>query len=138
MAAEIFLQTDPTLRPILEELRQQEPIFHRPTFAATAADFAALTAPTYWEVGASGRRYTRDFILQHLAENPPVDAATANWRTSGFALQALSPDTYLLTYTLKQADRLTRRATLWRRTATGWQILYHQGTIMSANQNDTP
>jgi len=138
MAAEIFLQTDPTLRPILEELRQQEPIFHRPTFAATAADFAALTAPTYWEVGASGRRYTRDFILQHLAENPPVDAATANWRTSGFALQALSPDTFLLTYTLKQADRFTRRATLWRRTATGWQILYHQGTIMSANQNDTP
>jgi len=130
MAAEIFLQTDPTLRPILEELRQQEPIFHRPAFAATAADFAALTAPTYWEVGASGRRYTRDFILQHLAENPPVDAATANWRTSGFALQALSPDTYLLTYTLKQADRFTRRATLWHRTSQGWQILYHQGTLI--------
>lgn len=138
MAADAFLHTDPELRPILEELRQQEPIFHRPAFASTAEDFASLTAPTYWEVGASGRRYTREFILNHLAENPPADAATANWRTSGFALQSLSSDTYLLTYTLKQADRFTRRATLWRRTPTGWQILYHQGTLISANQNDTP
>ncbi|HEX4029604.1 MAG TPA: hypothetical protein VHX20_04530 [Terracidiphilus sp.] len=39
-------------------------------------------------------------------------------------------DVYLLTYTLLQdATRLTRRATIWQRTA-GWKIVYHQGTIV--------
>jgi len=26
--------------------------------------------------------------------------------------------------------RITRRATLWRRTAGGWKVLYHQGTLV--------
>jgi hypothetical protein len=25
---------------------------------------------------------------------------------------------------------VTRRATLWRRTTTGWKVLYHQGTVV--------
>jgi hypothetical protein len=28
--------------------------------------------------------------------------------------------------------RRTRRATLWQRTEVGWQILFHQGTIVEA------
>ncbi len=39
-------------------------------------------------------------------------------------------DNYLLTYTLTQEERITRRATLWRRTSNGWKILDHQGTIV--------
>jgi hypothetical protein len=126
----LFPHTDPTLLPILEDLRCREPIFHRP-------EFPTIMAPDYWETGASGRRYTRDFILQHLAANPPVDAVTANWQTSDFTLQPLGPDTFLLTYTLQQDDRLTRRSTLWHRTPDGWQIRYHQGTIVTATKDDT-
>jgi hypothetical protein len=29
-----------------------------------------------------------------------------------------------------QGPRITRRATLWRRTAGGWKVLYHQGTLV--------
>jgi hypothetical protein len=39
--------------------------------------------------------------------------------------------TYLFTYTLHQNERQTRRATIWHRTPVGWQILYHQGTIIT-------
>jgi hypothetical protein len=136
MARDIFAHTDADLLPILEELRAREPIFHRPAFAATADDFAAMTAPNYWEVGASGRRYSRDFILQTLADSPPIDAATANWRVSGFALRALGSETFLVTYTLKQGARFSRRSTIWRRSPEGWQILFHQGTLVSADQDD--
>jgi hypothetical protein len=119
----------PVLQPIFDELLLREPIFHTPA----TADPAQLMSPDYWEVGASGRIYTRAFILQHLADNPPVDAATAGWQTSGHALRAIAPDIYLLTYTLRQPNRITRRATLWQRTSAGWQILYHQGTIIAAD-----
>jgi len=36
----------------------------------------------------------------------------------------------LLTYTLAQGARITRRATIWRRCGSDWKIVYHQGTIV--------
>ena len=36
-----------------------------------------------------------------------------------------------MTYTLLQGARVTRRATLWRRSMSGWKILYHQGTLVN-------
>ena len=114
---------------ILDDLLRREPIFHRPQFPTTMS-------PDYWEVGASGRRYSRAFILETLAQNPPVDAAEANWQLTDPALTQLSPETYLLTYTLDQNSRITRRSTLWRNTPEGWQILYHQGTLVSVPQDD--
>jgi hypothetical protein len=132
-----FTHTDPTLTPILDELRPLEPIFHTPAFGLELADAERRMAPDYWEVGASGRRYSRDFILQSLADTPPIDATTARWRASSHALRALSADTYLLTYSLRQSDRLTRRSTVWQKTSGNWQILFHQGTIVSSNDDDT-
>jgi len=131
-----FFTTNPALASILDELRPLEPIFHTPDFGLEPADFERRTASDYWEVGASGRRYSRDFILQTLADSPPANAITLRWRASGFGLRQLSPDTYLLTYSLRQSERLTRRSTIWHRTPTGWQILFHQGTIVTANEDD--
>jgi hypothetical protein len=131
-----FPSTDEVLKPILGELRAREPIFHRPAFAATVGDFDRMMAPDYWEVGASGHRYSRDFILQMLADTPPVDAETAGWRASGFALRALGQDIYLLTYSLRQFERLTRRSTIWQKTPNNWIVLYHQGTVVTANEEN--
>lgn len=123
--------TDEDLLPIMEELAAGEPIFHRARYANTLADFDRMMIADYWEFGASGRRYDREFILQKLDDVPPVDAAEAGWQTSDFHCRRLAADTYLLTYTLDQGDgRRTRRATIWRSTPGGWQIVYHQGTLM--------
>lgn len=132
----VFTATDPDLLPILEELRRREPIFHRPEFASGHADFAAMTSQDYWEVGASGRRYSRGFILKTLSDTTSIDASSAGWRISDEAVRRLGPDTYLFTYTLLQGDRLTRRATIWRSIPAGWTILYHQGTVASAGEDD--
>lgn len=131
-----FAKTNQELLPVLEELRQREPIFHTERFGHSLADFERSTAPDFWEVGASGRRYSRDFILQMRSREELVDADKAGWIASGFALRRLGPDCYLLTYTLDQAGRLTRRATIWEKTAEGWRILYHQGTIVTAEAGD--
>jgi len=124
------LTTTPELQLVLAELSAREPIFHRPEFGATRADFERMTAEDFWEIGASGRRYSRQFVLEELekrfaAPHPDV------WETSDFQCRRLCEDTFLLTYTLLQDHtRLTRRATIWRKTVDGWQILYHQGTIV--------
>jgi len=132
----IFTRVDSALQPILEELSSREPIFHTQRFGRSLEDFQRSTAPDFWEVGASGRRYSRDFILSMRVKDELVDADTAGWKTSAFGLRRLGEKTFLLTYILDQAGRLTRRATIWEETQEGWRILYHQGTIVTSHEDD--
>ena len=47
-------------------------------------------------------------------------------------VREIAPRTYLLTYTLREGDRLTLRLTVCQGSqVTGWKVLYHQGTIAS-------
>lgn len=124
--------TQPDWSRVIDELAQQEPIFHRPAFARSRSDFEQLMADDYWEFGASGERYDREFILKRLDEVVPADADAAGWKTSDFGCRRLGPSVYLLTYTLDQAGRITRRSTVWQATPTGWKILFHQGTVVRA------
>jgi hypothetical protein len=89
-----------------------------------------MTTSDFWEVGASGRRYSREEVLTELdrrREVPPVDV----WKATGFHCRKLAQDIFLLTYTLLQDNRCkTRRASIWQRSQEGWKIVFHQGTIV--------
>jgi len=117
------------LQGILKELTQREPIFHRPELGTTRRDYEDMTDPGFWEVGASGRRYSRDYILDTLG-NRALEGGTDVWEIKDLHCLEIAADNYLVTYTLLQGSRVTRRATLWRRSAAGWKILYHQGTLV--------
>jgi hypothetical protein len=52
---------------VLAELREREPLFH------TGHAAEQIAAPTFWEVGASGRRYSREYVLDALSSR-------MNWR----------------------------------------------------------
>ena len=91
-----------------------------------------MTEETFWEVGASGRIYSREYVLNVLEErfsNPQQD----KWEIKDFKCQEIAKDNYLVTYTLIQYERITRRATIWRKHDYGWKIVYHQGTIVEDN-----
>jgi hypothetical protein len=129
--SEPHLVTDPALADIFTQLMRREPIFHRPEFGTTRADFQHITTDDYWEVGASGRRYSRNYVLDILEERFQQDQSGDIWETSDFYCKRLSEDVYLLTYTLFQRrTRKTRRSTIWQQTQQGWKIVYHQGTIV--------
>ena len=122
--------TDAELANVLAELIRREPIFHRPEFGTTRADFERMTTVDFWEIGASGTRYTRAYVLDVLEERH-ASPHTDIWETSDFECRRLADDLYLLTYTLLQDNqRLTRRSTIWLRTMEGWKIEYHQGTVV--------
>lgn len=123
--------TAPELRDVLEELMAREPIFHKPEVWNKRADYEQLMHSSYWEVGASGKRYSREFILRHLETRLP-DPTESSWTVRDFQVREIAAHNYLTTYTLLQGERLSRRSTLWRRAADGWQILYHQGTSAAA------
>ena len=124
------LTTDPELSEVLAELSRREPIFHRPELGTTRADFEKMTVEDFWEVGASGRRYSRAYVLDELEKRYAIPRHDI-WETMDFHCRRLAAHVYLLTYTLIQDEkRRTRRATIWQRTAEGWKIVYHQGTVV--------
>jgi len=129
LGMEPALITPPELKDVLAELSAREPIFHRLEFGTSRADFERLTVEDFWETGASGRRYSRSFVLDELERrfSAPHDDV---WEARDFCCRRLGDGFYLLTYTLVQNQRKTRRATIWQRTNDGWKIVYHQGTIV--------
>ena len=109
---------------------RREPIFHRPEFGTAREDFERMTVPSFWEVGASGCRYSRESVLDELERRYAMPHDDV-WETSDFRCQRLAENLYLLTYALLQdGTRLTRRTTIWQRTEEGWKIVYHQGTMV--------
>jgi len=123
------LVTDPNVLDVLKELMEREPIFHRPEFGTTRADFENMMEATFWEVGASGQCYSRKYVLDELEKRcaKPTDDA---WQTRDFHCLEIAVDNYLLTYSLIQGARATRRSTIWRPTARAGKVVYHQGTVV--------
>lgn len=83
---------------VLAELRGREPIFHRLELGTSREDFEAGTAADFWEVGASGRVYSREVVWATLAERcaDPGYAATDAWVTSDFACREIAVEPALL------------------------------------------
>ena len=123
------LSTAPELNEVRNELIAREPIFHRPEFGTTRKDFDKLMAPEFWETTASGRRVSRQFVLEFL-EKRYATTTEVTWEIEDFRCQQIASDNYLVTYTLFQGERATRRAAIWRRTVDDWQVVSHQGTII--------
>lgn len=119
--------TAPELRGVLAELRRREPLFHGPTWSSLQ-DFDDAVAPDFWEVGASGRRYSREHVRAVIAERMTAPQDESGWETSEFQVRAMGASVYLLTYTLAKGDRVTRRLTAWRRRENRWTVMFHQGT----------
>ncbi|WHU49599.1 hypothetical protein QNM97_11765 [Gordonia sp. L191] len=130
-----------------EALWRREPIFHRWERGFSRAEFDRMTDVDFSEVGASGSRYDREYVWSVLLRRHATASSTTasadaeeTWRVEDFAVRSIAPDTHLVTYTLHQDDRVSRRATIWRhegghddseRDDGGhWVALYHQGTLV--------
>ena len=119
---------------VADTLRGREPIFHRPEHGTTRADFAAMTVPDYWEVGASGAVYDRQTLLDELERRfaDPAYDPMQGLELTEFAVREAGPNVWLATYALRQGDRHSRRVSVWRWSGGDWILVYHQGTVTSS------
>jgi hypothetical protein len=126
---ELTRNTAPGLLGIQEQLVKLESMLNSPEGGLTRETYQNMTAEAFWETGASGRRYSREAIIDALLlrhSAPPEDC----WQAEDFCCQMVAADLFLLTYTLRQGPRVTRRMTLWRAARDRWLAVYHQGTIV--------
>ena len=120
--------SDLDLETILGELLQREPIFHRRAFGTSRDDLEAMTAEDFFEIGASGRIYQRDFVIANLLERYQ-QPERHDWPCRDFSIRRLAENLYLLNYTLDEPGRTTLRTTIWQSSGGSWKIVFHQGTI---------
>lgn len=112
---------------MIDELKQLEPLIYAANDGKTREHFENLLVSNFWEIGASGKKYDRDFVLATL-EQRNKNPIEEKWQTSDFKVRQIEDNHFLFTYLLQQPTRLSQRATLWQRTSAGWKMVYHQGT----------
>jgi hypothetical protein len=116
---------------LLTTLIQLETELHHPGIPASPERLEALLHPAFFEVGKSGLRYSRQQVVAYLSQLAVAPVATS----SNHEVHALGPDSALLTYACTHVGEAANievlRSSIWRRTAVGWQLFYHQGTLAS-------
>ncbi len=109
-------------------LRALELRLLEPAVRASREELERLLDPQFVEFGASGRRFERGDIVAELANE-----VAANYRAHDFECIELSPTLAQLRYlstTVRGGQVLqARRSSLWQRGASGWRMLFHQGTV---------
>ena len=120
---------DLLLDSILKDLSAREPIFHRREFGTSKAHLERMTDDAFWEIGASGNIYQRAYVIETLLKRYENGPEPHEWLCREFSIMALAENLFLLSYTLCEPERVTRRSTIWRYTNEGWKIVFHQGTL---------
>ena len=87
---------------------------------------AALLDERFTEIGQSGRRWSRDEILDALSAEEPVEPFDAVASITEGSARVVAAGLVLLTYRLDFGGRESRRSSLWA--LDPLRLLFHQGT----------
>jgi hypothetical protein len=120
---------------LLIEIRALEEALHRSEIRRSKTAVGALLADGFVEFGSSGRVYQRQEMIDLLAREGETSDG-ARLLATDFEMRAVAEDTVLLTYrtrrtTLRGIERQVMRSSIWQKTEAGWQMLFHQGTVVA-------
>lgn len=108
------------------QIRAAELDLLSPATRRDSARVSALLAADYVEIGRSGRRWTRDDVVAHLAHEPTRPTPV----TDEWAYVPLAPGLTLVTYRIRGADRDSRHSSIWDLGSGSPVMRFHQGTVV--------
>jgi hypothetical protein len=120
--------TDEELHILLVALERE---LHAPSVRHDRHRLAELLHPQFLEFGRSGRSYSFAQVIEQLQAGEPTTTAI---HAQDFRVLRLARDAALVTYRSAHVGakcrlaRFSLRSSLWRLTAQGWKMAFHQGT----------
>ncbi|WP_074067605.1 DUF4440 domain-containing protein [Rhizobium gallicum] len=123
------------LPELLSEIRVLEEALHRPEIRRSRTAVEELLSEEFVEFGSSGTIYRRNEIIDLLVqENDNEDPGEL--LAYDYSLSIISSDAVLLTYRTRRAredgfERHVLRSSIWKHSEIGWQMLFHQGTVIA-------
>ena len=112
---------------VLAEVVEFEHLLLTPEIRGDADALRRLLREDFEEVGASGRHWHRDAIVDHLSHETGFHGS----ETSQVDATFLAPGVVLVTYAARSLDEkraISRRSSVWVRDHGHWALRYHQGT----------
>ncbi|TDW35061.1 hypothetical protein EV128_103343 [Rhizobium azibense] len=123
------------LPELLSEIRVLEETLHRPEMRHSRTALEELLSQDFVEFGSSGAIYRRNEIIDLLVqENDNEDPGKL--LAYDYSLSIISSDAVLLTYRTRRTredgfERHVLRSSIWKHFEIGWQMLFHQGTVIA-------
>ena len=111
--------TDATAAAIAGELALLDPAVRGDRAAA-----ARLLDPEFLEVGQGGRLWDYAQILTEFG----AASSMPHVMISEMDARAIAEHLVLVTYVSTIENRSVRRSSIWRESAEGWRVMFHQGT----------
>jgi hypothetical protein len=114
-------------------LRELEEMLLKPETRRDVEALSKLLADDFHEKGASGNVYDKAAILGTLPNEP----APTSYVMSDFIVTELDVYVAMVNYHLEaqfageEAPRRTLRSSMWRLAEGGWQMFFHEGTLVS-------
>lgn len=115
---------------LLNTIQSLETELHHGGVVCSRARVEELLHADFYEVGRSGLRYERAFVVDVLGGQESAPKSVADQ----FELQYLAVDAVLLTFRSARINTEgclvdhALRSSLWSLTNSQWQLRYHQGT----------
>lgn len=107
-----------------EELRERELELLDPATRSDSKRLADLLHDDFVEFGSSGTVYEKQMLIEMMSDERPAPVMVRD-----FSVRRLGADTALVTYrTVGQSGQEARRSSIWIRDASGWRLVFHQGT----------
>jgi hypothetical protein len=120
---------------LAEQLFECEKKLLDPVLRRTPEKLAPLLADDFMEFGSSGRTYDKKQILYQLRKQ-----LLAQLTMEEFRVVELTPHAALVTYRARaesadgKGEKYSLRSSLWVQRAGEWQMIFHQGTLVSDNK----
>jgi hypothetical protein len=111
--------TDATAAAIAGELALLDPVVRADREAASR-----LIDPEFLEVGQGGRLWGPAEVLSEFGSASSMPHVTI----SEMDARAIADNLVLVTYVSTIENRSVRRSSIWRDSAEGWRVMFHQGT----------
>ena len=107
----------------IEAVVELEQELLNPEVRSDYGQLAYLLHPDYAEIGASGRLWGREELIEEL-----VDAPELQVRFELVDATAVGPDAIQIVYRTVGAHGSALRSSLWQRSEGRWRLRFHQGT----------
>ena len=114
---------------MLDLFRDLEEKLLRPETRNSPSEVATLLHPDFFEFGQSGTVWSRQQIIDKLAQERPIEGSLTD-----LSVRSLAADVTLVTYCAVARDPASGnewhslRSSVWKLTDGRWQMIFHQGT----------
>ena len=107
----------------IEAVVELEQELLNPEVRSDYGQLAYLLHPDYAEIGASGRLWGREELIEELVDGPELQV-----RFELVDAVAVGPDAIQIVYRTVGAQGSALRSSLWQRSEGRWRLRFHQGT----------